>query len=116
MMVQSYKLRVEIIRGLLGEEESCSIVCSECVDGVYSIAEISASKGGYHIDYIVRDSIEHLDQATVFFELLDDGWLFSGVRRVNELGGAHCEIPSCITLDDEGLDAVLQMAAQSREH
>lgn len=115
-MGQSYKLRVEIIRGLLGDDESCSILCGECVDGVYSVAEISASKGGYNIEYIVRDSIDHLDQAKVFFELLDDGWLFSGVRKLNESGVSHFEIPSCVTLDDEGLDAVLQMAAQPREH
>jgi len=115
-MGQSYKLRIDIIRGLLGDEEYCSIPCGECVDGVYSVAEITASKGGYHIDYVVRDSIDHLDQAKVFFELLDDGWLFSGVRTVNEAGVSHGEVSSCVTLDDEGLDAVLQMAAQSREH
>jgi hypothetical protein len=115
-MGQSYKLRVDIIKGLLGGEDHCSISFGECVDGVYSVAEISASKGGYLVDYIIRDSIEHMDQAKVFFELLEDGWLFSGVKKVNEGGGAHSEISTCVTLDDEGLDAVLQMAAQSREH
>jgi hypothetical protein len=115
-MGQKYKLRVDIIKGLLGDDEYCSVSCGECVDGVYSVAEISASKGGYLIDYIIRDSVEHLDQAKVFFELLSDGWLFSGVRSMDEGGGGHYEVPTCVTLDDEGLDAVLQMAAQAREH
>jgi hypothetical protein len=115
-MGASYKQRVDIIKVLLGDEEYCSISCGECVDGVYSVAEISASKGGYLIDYIVRDSIEHLDQVKVFFELLNDGWLFSGVRTMHDSNGEHSEVPICVTLDDEGVDAVLQMAAQTREH
>ena len=115
-MAQSYKLRIDIIRGLLGDEEHCSVSCGECVDGVYTIAEISAGNSGYLIDYIIRDSVEHLDQAKVFFEILQDGWLFSGVKTT--VGGydSQCETAACVTLDDEGLDAILQMAAQSREH
>jgi hypothetical protein len=108
----SYKARVDIITGLLDGAQYCSLLCGECVDGVYSVTEISSLNGGYVVDYIVRDSIEHLDQAKVFFELLGDGWLFSGLRTV----AGSTEAPSLISLDDHGLDTVLQMAMKAREH
>jgi hypothetical protein len=111
-MEHSYKLRVEIIKGLLAGESHLAVTCGECVDGVYSVAEISTCTEGYLVDYIVRDSIDHLDQAKVFFELLEDGWLFSGVRDVSGGCDATHGTPICVTLDD----AVLQMAAEAKQH
>jgi hypothetical protein len=112
----SHSYRVEIIKGLLEGEESRSLELSEYCDGLYSVTQITHSPHGYLIDFVVRDSFDHLDQSKLFFEVLNNGTLFSGVRTIHESVCGNNEGAASLSLDDEGLDAVLQLALEKRSH
>jgi hypothetical protein len=108
--------RVEIIKGLLHDEPKKVFELSVSNDGLKCVTEIRKNARGFVVDYLLTCSENTRDQVHIFFEMLASGKLVSGLKTNPKISSEEDDELNVITLDEDGLDIVLDWVLQSLYH